>query len=478
MPNPLSLAEGKQLVRLCETGRLYEIDAWIQAGKSLTVPNEIRRKPLNVAMSTGFHSLVDLLLRHEQSQEAKNDALRLALLLDRPAFTELAIAHGADIHAVPFLDVLMTGDRSVVRSFLEKGADPITGHPFAHAFCKLRVKTILGSYLDCRRMRPGLAEPLQEQADMALRQFCQEVNVKWVSLLMWAGANPRSRGPALDDVDHGDDPEWHTTALLEACGSGSIEILKRLKPTGADDLAGMLERAALSAYRDILEYLFDLGAQPNDRPDGGPSALEACIRHLGWEDFDRVRYRYGANYLTPAYKVSKGREAIKLLLQRGAMWKPEPSTLNDTRRILYRLEPDVAVELMALLLNTPAGEDGVRELLRVPRMRQHVASCERQLARLGLTQDGGRRPEVQTASPPSPYVLAKYDREKLYMEVWSEPTQKVAQRYGISDVALSKVCKQLHVPKPPRGYWAKRDAGRRVSPRPKLLPWRLGNKHA
>lgn len=35
---------------------------------------------------------------------------------------------------------------------------------------------------------------------MALRQFCQEGNLKWVSLLMWPGANPRSRGPALDDA--------------------------------------------------------------------------------------------------------------------------------------------------------------------------------------------------------------------------------------------------------------------------------------
>jgi ankyrin repeat protein len=468
MPNPLSLAEGKELVRLCETGRLYEIEAWIQAGKSLTVPKEIRRKPLAVAMSTGFHSLVDLLLRHEQSQEAKNDALRLGLMLDRPAFTELAIAHGADIHAVPFLDVLMTGDRSVVRSFLDRGADPITGHPFAHAFYKLRVKTTLGSYLDCRRMRPDLAEPLQEQADMALRQFCQEGNLKWVSLLMWAGANPRSRGPALDDADHADDPEWHTTALEEACASGNLEILKRLRPTGMDNLATMLERAAFSAHRDILGYLFDLGAQPNDRAGGGSSALEACIRHLGWEDFDRVRYGYAPHYLTPAHKVSKGREAIKLLLERGAMWKPEPSTLNDTRRILYRLEPDVTVKLMSLLLKTPGGEDGVRELLRVPRLRQHVAPCERQLACLGLTLDGRRRSEVQTASPPSRYVLANYDREKLYEEVWSEPTQKVAQRHGISDVALSKVCKQLRVPKPPRGYWAKREAGHRVARRPKL----------
>ena len=93
---------------------------------------------------------------------------------------------------------------------------------------------------------------------------------------------------------------------------------------------------------------------------------------------------------------------------------------------------------------------------------------KRQLARLGITLDGRRRSENQTTRPPSAYVLAQYDRERLYEEVWSEPTQKVARRYGISDVALSKVCKQLQVPKPPRGYWARRDAGHHVPRRPKL----------
>jgi hypothetical protein len=166
--------------------------------------------------------------------------------------------------------------------------------------------------------------------------------------------------------------------------------------------------------------------------------------------------------------VSKGREAIRLLVQRGAMWKPDPSTLNATRRILYRLEPDVTVELLGRLLSQPNGEDAARELLRVPRMKQHVASCERQLSRLGLTVDGRRRAEIGTTRAPSPYVLAQYDRERLYEEVWSEPTQKVARKYGISDVALSKVCQQLQVPKPPRGYWAKKGAGRPVQRRPKL----------
>jgi hypothetical protein len=44
---------------------------------------------------------------------------------------------------------------------------------------------------------------------------------------MWAGADPRSRGPTLEDID---DPAQHTTAFHEACASGNVEILKRLKP--------------------------------------------------------------------------------------------------------------------------------------------------------------------------------------------------------------------------------------------------------
>jgi ankyrin repeat protein len=470
MSSPLSASEAKELIRLCESGRLYEVEAWVAGGRSLIVPKEVRKTPLRVAISTGFHSLVELMLRHEPRQSEKDDALRHALFLNSPTFVELALAHGASIAAIPFLDVLMTDDRALVAAFLEKGADATTDYPFAHSFHQLRAKTTLGSYLDCRRSRPDLAEQLQQQADMALRQFCQEGNVKWVSLLIWAGANPRSRGPALDDVDHIEDSEWHTTAIAEACFSGNVDILKKLKPSPTDDLAGMLERAAFSAHRDVLAYLLDLGANPNDRPDGGSSALEACIRHLGWEDFDRIRYGYGANYQTPGHKVSKGREAIRLLVERGAIWKPDPSTVNATRRTLYRLEPDVTLELLARLLSQPDGENAVRELLRVPRMRKHVASCERELSRLGLTVDGRRRAHVVPTRPPSRYLLAQYDRERLYEEVWSEPTQKVALKYGISDVALSKVCKQLQVPKPPRGYWAKKDAGRPVQRRPRLAP--------
>jgi hypothetical protein len=57
----------------------------------------------------------------------------------------------------------------------------------------------------------------------------------------------------------------------------------------------------------------------------------------------------------------------------------------------------------------------------------------------------------------------KYNREKLYDEVWTDPVTIVAKRYGVSDVAIRKACKRLNVPVPSRGYWAKLRAGHPVT---------------
>ena len=56
--------------------------------------------------------------------------------------------------------------------------------------------------------------------------------------------------------------------------------------------------------------------------------------------------------------------------------------------------------------------------------------------------------------------MVVYERHKLYEEVWAEPVMKVAERYGVSGVALAKTCRKLNVPLPPRGYWAKIKAGK------------------
>jgi hypothetical protein len=69
-----------------------------------------------------------------------------------------------------------------------------------------------------------------------------------------------------------------------------------------------------------------------------------------------------------------------------------------------------------------------------------------------------------------PHVTTRYEREKLYEEVWSHPVTKVAEQYGVSDVAIRKICVKLKVPLPPRGYWARISAGQqlRKTPLPKF----------
>ena len=59
----------------------------------------------------------------------------------------------------------------------------------------------------------------------------------------------------------------------------------------------------------------------------------------------------------------------------------------------------------------------------------------------------------------------------LYEEVWQSPVSKVAEKYGISDVAIAKVCRKLKIPVPGRGYWARKSAGYSVKKRP-LLPFK------
>lgn len=62
-------------------------------------------------------------------------------------------------------------------------------------------------------------------------------------------------------------------------------------------------------------------------------------------------------------------------------------------------------------------------------------------------------------------------RTELHALVWREPRSKLAGIWGISDVAIGKLCVRECIPAPPPGYWAKRAAGGRVSTTP--LPMRL-----
>lgn len=53
-------------------------------------------------------------------------------------------------------------------------------------------------------------------------------------------------------------------------------------------------------------------------------------------------------------------------------------------------------------------------------------------------------------------------RDELYQMVWEKPMIRLAKEFGITGNGLAKICHRLDVPYPPRGYWAKKEAGKPV----------------
>ena len=60
--------------------------------------------------------------------------------------------------------------------------------------------------------------------------------------------------------------------------------------------------------------------------------------------------------------------------------------------------------------------------------------------------------------------MTKPDAATLKRLVWSAPTRKIAVNFGVTDKAVEKWCKQYGIEKPPRGYWARVQAGKITTP--------------
>lgn len=61
-----------------------------------------------------------------------------------------------------------------------------------------------------------------------------------------------------------------------------------------------------------------------------------------------------------------------------------------------------------------------------------------------------------------------FQREALFLEVWSTPMTALAKKYGLSDNGIRKICKAMEIPMPNVGHWAKAAVGKAPKP-PKLL---------
>jgi hypothetical protein len=199
---------------------------------------------------------------------------------------------------------------------------------------------------------------------------------------MWTGADPRTKGPVIGK-DYTNDPDCFTTAIEEACYAENVDVLKKLKPDlGRDDVTSLIHHAALLARKDNLEYLLELGANPNDKLNGGSSALDVALSGLSFARFDP----YGAKRLKSKYDVSTALDCVRELLAHGAIWSADDTYhVNSLRRALLECEPNVAIELLQLFRKYNAcPAERVHRLLGTPRMKEHLKPATGALLRLGI----------------------------------------------------------------------------------------------
>ena len=372
MKRARTYAEIKPLVEMCKVGRLFDVQDWIAAGKPVNPPRPPKkgrrpRSPLQYAIDTGFHSLVQVLL--EAGAEIENSwkycAMSHALSARYYDIAKLLVEHGADVRKLDMYEVFRTWEPDLMVYFIEHGADVERDNPLARALCR-RIRTALKIFKQYKDRFPSF----QEQVNIALRHHCKEGNVKWVSLMLWAGADPHAKG--IVDPESSSDWDGGSNALEVAALYGHPEVfgIKRIrvdpKHEHAHDVVSM---ACIGAKIDLLKQLLAWGYPVNDQANGGSSHVQRlfsdldscfCTDNEPREDNARARRKMAAAHL---------------LVRNGARWVPEePWQISQVRRSLLRMRVDYTVEIVWMMAKYGACERAVIEaLMKSGPMRGHVA---------------------------------------------------------------------------------------------------------
>lgn len=373
--------EIKPLIKLCKAGNLFAVQEWIASGNPVNSPPSVsgyrRKSPLQVAMESGFHSLVQVLLdAGADINEPRYRPLEHALYERRLDFVKLLVDYGADIHSLPMSSVFETWKPDIIKWFIEQGADVETNNPLAYALCN-RIKTALGIFKTYKDRFPGF----QEQADIALRHHCAEGNLKWVSLMLWAGADPYAKGPESWHEDPYLEDDQNALELAAAFEHFDVFNLKKIQldPT-KPELQGVLLKACYADKSDFLQRLIKKGFNPGEYENSGTPLIQASLTSMSWHcDFALWDPWTKTRRSNRNLDNEKSREKIKmihLLAKHGAKWLPKDRLeIGDARRSLLKMSPDYTIEFIWIMskYNACKRED-VEELIRTSAIRDLIHS--------------------------------------------------------------------------------------------------------
>jgi len=384
------------LVALCRSGKLFEVQQWIETAKPIALPKDsswrsAKRNPLRIAIDAGFHSLVQVLLEAGAPiREGNYDALEHAVEMRRADLAALLFAHGADVSSVSMRFVIETWEPEMVDLFVANGASLVRGNPIAWGLIH-KIRPTLGLL---KRYAPEHPK-LMRQVDLALRHHAAEGNSKWVALTLWAGADPWARGPYWldDDADLDDDEEdaGYRNALELALTRGHIDILKQKKlraalDPGHPESGRLIEEACHAPDGEPLSLLLELGHSPGQLPDHGTRAISWLLHSMSSDFYFRRTSVWSSLNPDGGIDSSHARERLKMLhmiVSNGAKWLPaDKRAIGDSRRCLLKMARPYVLEFAWLMQHYEAARRrDVDELLRTPAMtrllskeRNHAAS--------------------------------------------------------------------------------------------------------
>jgi len=448
-----SFEDIRPLRQMCREGRLYDADRWIAEGKPIqlapdVIPKGTRQKTaLQIAIESGQHSLASLLLSSGYRLELERYApLDMALQARRWDLFDLLLGWGADLHSTDVYTVLNTYNVDLYERFRAAGYDLTERHEMGAILGHGTSNRPLLGFV--KRHRSEEAK-IQTELNIALCCHVRAGNERGVNLCLWAGADPHAPAPDPQlrlsedaEPEDGEERSMGWSAVEEAASHGHLAILKRLRPDPTrDDFDHLYQYAK---YESIIAFLATIQA---------PKDLTAILSwHLRWLG-DRL-----------PWADHRGTGTIVAVLNCGGRWEEnDPDRLSEIRRSLLKARDDYGLKTILLRLRRPeiCAPETYQELIRTPRMQERLLTLG--LVKKPVSEREKLREELAR-------LTGRYDRAVLYEQVWSLPVHDVAKSYGISGVRLGKVCRKLHVPVPPRGYWAQVRNGRtaRKPPLPNL----------
>lgn len=376
----------RELITLCKAGKFFEVQAWIAAGKPVNRPagDETRGyapTPLEVAIDTGFHSLVEVLLKAgAKSAPTRPDyPVDVALENKNIDLLNLLADHGYDLSQVSMLTVLSTWGSSMVGYFLDRGASLEDDRPVAAALCS-HIRPALGVLKQYRETIPSL----QRQANAALRYHCSKGNAKWVALMLWAGADPFAKGSEAFGGDDCDDEENGTSAVVYAALYKHFDLFNQrsLKlPLDNPATNEVLHWAVRSrSGLPLAERLLKSGLNPNDQSNGGCSALQGLLNSLSrWGILDPFGSSPRVCDDPPAARDDL--LGVHLLARYGARWIPSSKHDFDMpRRSLCKLIPDYTLQFTWIMARYQAcSRESLAELIRTPTITRHIKPLRQQV---------------------------------------------------------------------------------------------------